>query len=214
MMSIKRSAAVASACVISITFGVRNSSLLLMYWAQQAVPRKPAMYFLSLFIKMSTTCSSVLLSSAKKLFSIYLSSVGNNCTLLLNVPPTNKGVIHKKDAKVLEKLGNMISGITEKPISKYHPGMLSDDCGYLEYSFDSVKKLRYIVIEEDISFSQRVEAFDVYVKRADGEYKFLSSHTVIGAKKILQLDTKCGGVCIVIRQSRSNPVIKSIGFYE
>lgn len=157
---------------------------------------------------------NITVKSAKKLFSIYLSSVGNNCTLLLNVPPTNKGVIHKKDAKVLEKLGNMISGITEKPISEYHPGMLSDDCGYLEYSFDSVKKLRYIVIEEDISFSQRVEAFDVYVKRADGEYKFLSSHTVIGAKKILQLDTKCGGVCIVIRQSRSNPVIKSIGFYE
>lgn len=157
---------------------------------------------------------NITVKSAKKLFSIYLSSVGNNCTLLLNVPPTDKGVIHKKDAKVLEKLGDMISGITEKPISEYHPGMLSDDCGYLEYSFDSVKKLRYIVIEEDISFSQRVEAFDVYIKKSDSEYKFLSSHTVIGTKKILQLNAKCGGVCIVIRQSRSNPVIKSIGFYE
>jgi alpha-L-fucosidase len=44
--------------------------------------------------------------NGKKLFDIYVNSVGNNCTLLLNVPPTDKGVFHSKDAKALKKLGS------------------------------------------------------------------------------------------------------------
>ncbi len=55
----KFSTAVASAWVTGTTWGVKNSSLLAMYWAQQAVPRNPAIYFRSLFSRMSTIRSTV-----------------------------------------------------------------------------------------------------------------------------------------------------------
>lgn len=153
--------------------------------------------------------------SAKKLFKIYLTSAGNNCTLLLNVPPTDKGVIHSKDARALKKLGKMIKSITEKPIVIQQLGELTKDNGYIEYTFDSVKKLKYAVIEEDIRFSQRVELFDLYIKKPNGKYKKVYKGTVIGAKKIIPINgKKCIGACFVIRQSRSNPYIKRIGFYE
>lgn len=153
--------------------------------------------------------------SVRKLLDIYINSVGNNCTLLLNVPPTDKGVIYHKDAMRLKELGRRIKEITEKPIIVQKLGMLGEKDGYIDFEFDSVKKLKYVIISEDITYSQRVEAFDIYIKKADGKYKKASSGTVIGSKKIIKIKSKrCVGARFVIRQSRSNPVIKEIGFYE
>lgn len=158
---------------------------------------------------------NITVKSAKKLFDIYLNSVGNNCTLLLNVPPNVNGVIDKRDVKALRLLGEKINRITSNPIAVYNPGKLEDNKGYLEYSFDGVERVKYAIIEEDICCSQRVEMFDLYIKRPNGRYIKIYSGTVIGAKKIIAIkDKKCIGACLVIRQSRSNPVIKSIGFYK
>ncbi len=153
--------------------------------------------------------------SPKKLFDIYLDSVGNNCTLLLNVPPSDKGVIHRKDARVLKAFGKMINSVTESPIIVQELGRLTKDNGYIEYNFDCVKKMKYAVISEDISYSQRIESFDLYIKKPNGKYKRVYNGTAVGSKKIIRVKgKKCIGACLVIRQSRSNPIIKSIGFYE
>lgn len=152
--------------------------------------------------------------SVKKLMNIYLNSVGNNCVLLLNIPPTNKGVIHSKDAALLKKFGKKIAEITSNPIIEYKPGELTKKQGYLEFRFDSVKKPKYFVVSEDISKSQRVEKFDLYLLKPNGKYKKAYAGTVIGMKKIVKLKGKALGALFIVRQSRSNPVIKSIGFYE
>ena len=150
-----------------------------------------------------------------KLFKIYLNSVGNNCTLLLNVPPTDKGVIHRKDARVLKSLGSKIDEMYAYPIIVERLGRLQEDDGYIDFEFDSVKQLKYVVISEDIRFSQRVEAFDIYIKKPNGKYIKVYSSTVIGSKKIAKIkNKKCIGARFVIRQSRSTPVISEIGFYE
>ena len=153
--------------------------------------------------------------SAKKLFKIYLNSVGNNCTLLLNIPPTPQGEIHKKDAKNLKKLGSMIKNITANPIVYNELGELTKDNGVLDFDFNDTRKVKYVVLQEDITKSQRVELFDLYIKKANGKYKRVYKGTVIGSKKIINLKgKKAKGIRFVIRQSRSNPVIKSIGIYE
>ena len=150
-----------------------------------------------------------------KLFKIYLNSVGNNCTLLLNVPPTDKGVIHRKDARVLKSLGSKIDEMYAYPIIVERLGRLQEDDGYIDFEFDSVKKLKYVIISEDIRFSQRVEAFDIYIKKPNGKYVKVYSSTVIGSKKISKIkNKKCIGARFVIRPSRITPVISEIGFYE
>ena len=152
--------------------------------------------------------------SVKKLLKIYIDSVGNNCILLLNIPPTKNGVIHPKDASVLKKLGKKINEMTQNPVIESRPGELSKEQGYLEYRFDSPKKLKYFITSEDITHSQRVEKFDLYLLNPNGKYKKAYSGTVIGSKKIVKLKGKALGALFVIRQSRSTPIIKSIGFYE
>ncbi len=153
--------------------------------------------------------------SASMLFDIYLNSVGNNCTLLLNIPPTDKGVIHSKDARVLKALGKKILSIYHKPVLVEKIGELSREKGYVDFNFDRERKIKYISIIEDITKSQRIEAFDLYIRKKGDRFKKVYSGTVIGARKIIKLTPKkCLGMRLVIRQSRSNPVIKSISFYE
>lgn len=152
--------------------------------------------------------------SARRLFKIYLTSVGNNCTLLLNIPPTDKGVICAKDVRNLKALGKKINDITAYPVLEQNIGELKADQGYLEFNFDSEKKLKYFVISEDLAYSQRIEKFDLYIKKPNGSYKRAYQGTIVGAKKIVKLNKKATGVVLVIRQSRSTPHIKSVGFYE
>ena len=152
--------------------------------------------------------------SARRLFKIYLTSVGNNCTLLLNIPPTDKGVICAKDVRNLKALGKKINDITAYPVLEQNIGELKADQGYLEFNFDSEKKLKYFVISEDLDYSQRIEKFDLYIKKPNGSYKRAYQGTIVGAKKIIKLNKKATGVVLVIRQSRSTPHIKSVGFYE
>lgn len=152
--------------------------------------------------------------SARRLFKIYLTSVGNNCTLLLNIPPTDKGVICAKDVLNLKALGKKINDITAYPVFEQNIGELKADQGYLEFNFDSEKKLKYFVISEDLAYSQRIEKFDLYIKKTNGSYKRAYQGTIVGAKKIVKLNKKATGAVLVIRQSRSTPHIKSVGFYE
>lgn len=152
--------------------------------------------------------------SARKLLKLYLTSVGNNCTLLLNVPPSDKGVIHHKDARALKKLGTAVADITANPVLVQNFGKLGDKDGYLEFRFNAPKKLRYCIIQEDIAHSQRVERFDLYLQKPNGKYKLAYRGTVIGSRKIIKLKGQCTGAILVIRQSRSIPIIKQIGFYE
>lgn len=153
--------------------------------------------------------------SAKKLFNIYLNSVGNNCTLLLNVPPSDKGTIHINDVVALRSLGNKIEGLYSKPVLVEKFGMLKETDGMLDFTFDSEKKLEYVILKEDIRYSQRVEAFDIFLQKENGNYVHVYSGTVIGSCKIATLKgKKCTGARVIIRQSRSAPVLSEIGFYE
>ena len=102
--------------------------------------------------------------SAKKLFKIYLNSVGNNCTLLLNIPPTPQGEIHKKDAKNLKKLGSMIKNITANPIVYNELGELTKDNGVLDFDFNDTRKVKYVVLQE-ISQRASVLSFSTSISK-------------------------------------------------
>lgn len=152
--------------------------------------------------------------SAEELFDIYLNSVGNNCSLLLNVPPSKKGVIHPIDVRALCELGEKIGAIEKNPILVEHPGELSRQQGHLEYQFGERRRITYCVLEEDITKSQRVEAFDLYLQTEDKTYQMVYSGTVIGSKKIIKADAEAMGAVLVIRQSRSVPCLSKVGYYE
>ena len=161
---------------------------------------------------------------------------------MLNVPANKDGLFDQKDIRVLNKLGERITSDFSKPISYiakignadsvvsnpdlsvlkdpkmgtgYH---LNDNDYILDLDFEEKKNIKNIVISEDITNSQRIEDYSVYLKKNDGSYVLVSHQYSIGSKKIIALNPKYNnngvGVRLVINQSRNNPVINYIGIYE
>ena len=181
--------------------------------------------------------------SASSLVSLYYRNVGCNGNLLLNVPPNKDGLFDSKDIKVLKEFGERISNDFSKPINytpkigdntsltyseelknklndpKLGTGYHFNNTDYIvDLDFDEQKDIKNIVISEDITCSQRVEDYSIYLKKSNGAYVLVSHKETIGAKRIVALDPKLDntatGIRFVVNQSRHNPVINYIGVFE
>lgn len=180
--------------------------------------------------------------SVDELVATYYKNVGGNGNLLLNVPPNKDGLFDAKDIRILKKFGERINKDFSKPIS-YTPKIgnpnsmnskedldvlndsklgtgfhYSDNDYILDLDFNQKKNVKNIVISEDITCSQRVEDYSVYLKKPNGTYELVSHKATIGVKRIIALDNlynnSCVGIRFVVNQSRNNPVINFIGVYE
>lgn len=173
------------------------------------------------------------LRSTKELTEIYFNTVGSNASLLLNVPPSKNGIIEEKEVKALQDFKSKIDKRFENEIeyTAYNQNnqkmidnlvnaqegvMLTQLDSNITFRFDSKQKVRTIVLQEDISESQRVEGFEIYAK-VPGGYKKIYTGTTIGSKKIVRLSgihvRNTDEIKIIFTQSRSNPIIKNIQFY-
>lgn len=176
--------------------------------------------------------------SLEQLVNIYYDSVGGNATLLLNIPPDKRGLIHENDVEHLKELGEYINKTFERCITpkaklqvmsgqtceginnlkvddivNYNP---NDDQETLTIAatFKEPHEINHVVIKEDIRFSQRVEEFEI-LAQIDGNLEKLYEKTTIGSRRICKFDTvSTNKIIIKIKKSRSNPVLKYIGIYE
>ena len=179
--------------------------------------------------------------SFENLKDIYLKSVGGNTTLLLNIPPMKNGKIHEKDMAILKRLGEfindtfknnllknaLITTVPEHDCRGNSPDMMrTDDYNtyfmnkegdnklLIEIKFDECKKLNYLVLKEAITFSQRVEKFNVYFNDESGNKIKIFEGTTIGYKRIIDLKgTKTDNLSIEIEDSRVAPVMSFVGVY-
>ena len=167
--------------------------------------------------------------SLQELVKIYMNSVGGNATFLLNIPPTREGLFHQNDVARLKELGDFLRSafavnLAEK--AAFEEVASGEDASgeprvfTITVKLEKMEQIKYLVIQEDIRKSQRVEKFSVEIKK-DGLFEKVYDGTVIGYKKIVRL---CGdflsapGVTtdclrIKISECRKEPVISFVGVY-
>ena len=174
----------------------------------------------------------------EELKHMYLSSVGGNSVLLLNIPPNKQGVISEVDCTRLKELGDFISNTFETSVLEHGTVSSSSQCE--DCSVSNVQTLdnsywmpskevdsyeinmtlshdepvRYITIMEQIEKSQRIESYAIFVKN-DQDWKQVYQGVTVGYKKICKLDTPVISRewKLVINQSRSCPTIKYLGMF-
>ncbi len=183
-----------------------------------------------------------LVKTPEQLFDIYLTSVGRGSTLLLNVPPDRRGLVHEKDVASLkgfrelldtEFANNLIKG---KQVfaenyrggsDQYHANNINDSdkntywatddevkSSNLEIYFDSVKTVKYVVMQEYIPLGQRVKSFTISILQGE-IWEPIYNSTTIGYKRIVKLNRpeNCKGIRISIDDAKACPVISNIEVY-
>ncbi|MGN0636987.1 MAG: alpha-L-fucosidase [Huintestinicola sp.] len=173
--------------------------------------------------------------SLAELIHIYNNSVGGNATFLLNIPPTNEGLIHENDVKRLAELGEYlkkafaenllenagliadgkeISAVRNDNYDEYYIAEKGSTSAELTARWEFPVAVGNIVLKENILCGQRVESFAVEAEQ-DGEYTEIYSGTVIGYKRIVPLkNIRTRSVRIKITDSRTEPTLAFLGIYK
>lgn len=128
--------------------------------------------------------------SLRELFEIYLSSVGANACLNLNIPPNREGLLDQRDVVRLGELrelldrefGHPLDATVEKK-ENGHPTQPE----YLVALAQPVPRVKYVELREDIAAGQRVETFRIEAVTSGGEQFPLFQGTTIGNRKICVL---------------------------
>jgi len=148
------------------------------------------------------------LHSFERLKTVYLQSVGGNAAFLLNVPPNRDGLIHENDVKRLAELGDWIresfstnllenaSFIASDAEDGFDVAMINkgtwkscedSQATWVEANINNPVSPKYLVLQEDISFSQRIEAFTLSCMK-DGAWTEVCKGSVVGYKRISPID--------------------------
>jgi alpha-L-fucosidase len=180
-----------------------------------------------------------LVKTPEKLFHIYLTSVGRGSTLLLNIPPDRRGLIHENDVKALKEWrallerefkinlaedvevkasaerGSQFSAAKVNDNNKETYWTTADDVttGSLEINFDEEKEVKYVMIQEYIRLGQRVKAFTIEAWKENAWQK-VTEGTTIGYKRILKVDpVQTERIRINITDSKACPVISNVEIF-
>jgi len=181
-----------------------------------------------------------LVRSPENLMELYYSSVGRNSSLLLNIPPDRRGLLHENDVQSLLGFKKLREKEFEKNLAKgsnvsatntrgkeFRASNVTDDnpetywaasdqktTADLIIDLDSETEINRILLQEYVKLGQRVQEFKVSAL-VNREWKQLIEGTTIGHKVIRKFPVvKTSKIKVTINKSKACPVISNIELYR
>lgn len=142
----------------------------------------------------------------RELAEIYLTSVGRNSVLLLNIPPNTDGLISDYDVERLKELRNWIdTNFSNNLVTGRNGNAVGIKNGALPNT---------VLLGEDLSKGQHVEAFDVEA-RVKGKWQKVTEGTTIGKTRILMFpEVKADSLRVVINSCRGKDYVNKFEAYN
>ncbi len=128
--------------------------------------------------------------SLRKLFEIYMGSVGGNTCLNLNIPPNRDGLLDERDVERLRELRSLLDRELGHPLEasvEKKAGGYPTQPEYVITLARPVSRVKYVVLEEEIARGQRVESFRIEASFPDGNQYPIYQGTTIGNRRICAL---------------------------
>ena len=176
--------------------------------------------------------------SLENLLRIYYGSVGGNSLLLLNVPPDTEGLLHEMDVRRLKELGDeikkgiqlpaLVSNVSAAPHEAGHgpENLLTNEADFYTptevagryeviQEFARAQKIDKVLLKEQCAFSQRIEAFRIYV-RLNGRERLVYEGTTVGICRfaLLPKPLQADGIRLEITQCRGKPYLRQLQAYQ
>ena len=152
--------------------------------------------------------------SLKHLADIYFQSVGYNSVLLLNIPPDRRGLINEADVRRLNEFAAYRERVfaSNKVVNgrKYWNATPGSE---KVYSLKPNAEMNVVMLQEDITKGQRVEAFTVEALTDNG-WKEVGKGTTIGYKRMLRFPAvKASKLRVKIDECRLTAFISQVAAY-
>lgn len=146
-----------------------------------------------------------------QLLDLYVSSVGRNAGLLLNVPPNRTGLLSDGDVASLKVFGEMRSAwFAENAAAS---AFVRHGPGEVVLTLTKTARFDTVVIREEIERGQVIEAFTIETDDGSG-WKPLAQGTTIGAKRIVRVNYVIAArVRIRMQSSFGRPSLADVGLY-
>lgn len=125
--------------------------------------------------------------SLKHLTDIYFKSVGYNSVLLLNIPPDQRGRISDADVNRLKEFADYRKEIfADNRVKGGLKAWTARPGDTRVYQLKPKSEINVVILREDISKGQRMEAFTVEALTADG-WKEIAKGTTVGYKRLIRI---------------------------
>lgn len=125
--------------------------------------------------------------SLKHLVDIYFQSVGYNSVLLLNIPPDRRGLISEADVNRLKEFAAYRNKVFADNRVVGGSKTWNPKSGDVRtYPLKKGSEINVVMIQEDISKGQRVEAFTVEVQTEKG-WQEVARGTTVGYKRLFRI---------------------------
>ncbi|WPO59250.1 alpha-L-fucosidase [Bacteroides fragilis] len=125
--------------------------------------------------------------SLKHLTDIYFKSVGYNSVLLLNIPPDQRGRISDADVNRLKEFADYRKEIfADNRVKGGLKAWTVRPGDTRVYQLKPKSEINVVMLREDISKGQRMEAFTVEALTADG-WKEIAKGTTVGYKRLIRI---------------------------
>jgi alpha-L-fucosidase len=174
----------------------------------------------------------------RQLMDLYYRSVGRGGSLLLNVPPDRRGLLHENDVASLRDFGALVRGTFQKDLaananikasntrSGFAPKNLLDADRHTYWATDDAMKtaeveltlpadttFNVVRLREKIELGQRVDAFEMD-RWAGGKWETFARATSIGACRLIRTDSlTTNRVRLRITQSAASPALSEFGLF-
>jgi alpha-L-fucosidase len=148
-----------------------------------------------------------------QLFDLYLSSVGRNSKLLLNVPPTRDGVLHDTDIARLKDFQRLRSSLLGDDLAATARVTWQTDWRAADIDLGRSVTIGLARLEEDIAHGQVVSAYSL-LGSDGGAWRAFSRGTTIGYARIARFEpTRVRRVRLTIDDALAPPVKVVVRLY-
>lgn len=157
--------------------------------------------------------------SVEDLMNIWISSVGRNSLLLLNVPPDTRGRIHEIDSLRLMEFRAAREAAFGTDLAEGAKIRKRRGGRVWEIELPEYRTINMIQLQEDISLGQRISSFEVQIQDFDvalatGGWWTIAEGTTIGYKRIIPIEPrKARKLRVVVTGSHARPVLSGISLF-
>ena len=157
--------------------------------------------------------------SVEDLMNIWISSVGRNSLLLLNVPPDTRGRIHEIDSLRLMEFRAAREAAFGTDLAEGARICKRRGGRVWEIELPEYRTFSMIQLQEDISLGQRVSSFEVQIQDFDVALEnhgwwTIAEGTTIGYKRIIPIEPrKARKLRVVVTGSHARPVLSGISLF-